>query len=466
MKLLIDLQGLQNGSRNRGIGRYATSLTRSILRHVPPNDVTLLLSNLFPNTIEPAIASLSDLVSRDRFVFFNGIGPAGAVDSANSWRSAASHELYEKFVADIDPDVLLIGSLFEGGSDNTIVTVSEARRRYLVAVILYDLIPLLNPAEHIGSRNARQWYFGKVEKARKADLLLGISASACREAIEYLPSDSEHVIEIGAAASDEFALENCAELTANARASDLLAYHGITKPFLMHTSAFDARKNFKGLIRAFALLPDDVKQRHQLVLVCKLNNRDRLELLDTIAQAGLKEDDVILTGFVPDDELRMLYASCALFVFPSFHEGFGLPVIEAMWCGAPAIGSSLSSVPEVIGREDALFDPHDVEGMARLIHRSLNDGAFRQSLLEHAAQHARSFSWDNVANRALAAIKSKLAATSGTPLNDGSGYFAMDQVINRIVRTAVLPGPSDKELMCVAEAMDANERACRPPSER
>lgn len=457
MRLLIDLQGLQNGSRNRGIGRYIASLTRGIIRHGQQHEIGFLLNNLFPESIRDVISMFADMVRQDQFLIFDGIGPTGAVDKGNLWRSAASHELYEKFVADLDPDILLIGSLFEGGSDNTVVTVSEGPRNYLVAAILYDLIPLLYPDEHIGSKDARRWYFGKVEKARKADLLLGISASACREAIEHLPSDQQKVIEIGAAASDEFTIGPTAKLDSKEDASGVLAYYGITKPFIMHTSAYDTRKNFSGLVRAYASLPDDTRRAHQLVLVCKLSTHARFELLDVISRAGLNDEEVVLTGFVPDDELRMLYARCALFVFPSFHEGFGLPVVEAMWCGAPAIGSNLSSVPEVIGREDALFDPYDTSDMARQIHRALTDSEFRQSLLDHAARHARTFNWDHVALRALEAIEMKWNAIDGKPSAEGARYFDVDEVINRVAQAGFSILPTDRELMRVAQALEANE---------
>ena len=465
MRLLIDLQGLQNGSRNRGIGRYVTSLTRGILRHRQKHEVRFLLNNLLPETLDDVISSFGDMVTRDQFVIFDGIGPTGAIDKTNLWRSAVSHELYEKFVADLNPDILLIGSLFEGGSDNTVVTVSEGPRGYLVAAILYDLIPLLNPHEYIGSKDAKRWYFGKVEKARRADLLLGISASACREAIEHLPSDRQKVIEIGAAASEEFTTGSGVTTDPRQDPSGVLAYYGITKPFIMHTSAYDRRKNFSGLVRAYALLPDDARRAHQLVLVCKLSTHARLELLDVISQAGLNDEDVVLTGFVPDDELRILYAQCALFVFPSFHEGFGLPVVEAMWCGAPAIGSNLSSVPEVIGREDALFDPYDPSDMARQIHRALTDIEFRQALLGHAARHARTFNWDDVALRALEAMETRRMTISGKRPTESFRYFDIHEVIARIAQAGSSMASTDKELMRVAQAMEANELVRWPTPE-
>lgn len=455
MRLLVDLQGMQNNSRDRGIGRYVSALARGILRNAGQHDVRLALSDLFPERIDEIIASFAGLAEPGQFHIFSGVGPTAALHDPNHWRSAASQRIYEKFISDLAPDVLLIGSLFEGGADNTVVSVGPADRPYLVATVLYDLIPLLNPAEHIGSAGARRWYFDKVDQARRADLLLGISASACREGIEHLPSDDRHVVEIGAAAAEEFAAIDLPALRQSGLAREVLDYHGITRPFLMHTSALDPRKNFEGLIEAFARLPKDLRRAHQLVLVCKLNPAGQARLQNQIARCGLDEDDVILTGFVPDDELRVLYANCALFVFPSFHEGFGLPVVEAMWCGAPAVGSCLSSVPEVIGLTEAQFDPNHMDQMATVIGQALGDAPFRALLLDHAARHARSFCWDKVAQRALAAIESRLPDSPPSAREEAQ---SMTRLIAELAAIESWPGPSDADLMAAARALDRNER--------
>lgn len=455
MKLLVDLQALQNTSRERGIGRYMRGLSGGLLRNCAPGDVHFVLSDLFSDHIDDIIESFAGLAEPHQFHVFSGAGPTAALDDFNVWRSVASQVLYEKFIADLDPDVFLLGSLFEGGGDNTVVGFGKGNRSYLAAMILYDLIPLINPDQHIGSAGARRWYYGKVDEARKVDLLLGISASSCREAIEHLPEIGDRVHEIGAGTDASFLGIDETQLKHSPLAYEVLEYHGINRPFIMHTSALDARKNFDGLIEAFALLPDDVRRSHQLVLVCKLNPAGQARLQEVIAKCGLSDEDVILTGFVPDDELRILYANCALFVFPSYHEGFGLPVIEAMLCGAPAIGSCVSSVPEVIGLAEAQFDPHNREEMAKLITRGLCDADFRERLLDHAGVHVTKFSWDSVAQRALATIKAKWS--NGFPRVAAGGYTT-EMVIGQLAQISAWPGPSDDDLMAIANALARNEQ--------
>jgi glycosyltransferase involved in cell wall biosynthesis len=177
---------------------------------------------------------------------------------------------------------------------------------------------------------------------------------------------------------------------------------------------FDARKNVSGLIEAYALLPAEVRAAHQLVIASSIDEASRRTLILAARNAGLNDGELVLTGYVPDPDLRALYSSAKLFVFPSKHEGFGLPALEAMACGAAVIGSSTTSVPEVIGLEEALFDPSSPLLIMQSMKRALDDSAMRDRLREHGRMQARKFSWDTSAQRALAAIKQRFGKPSVT----------------------------------------------------
>ncbi|MEY4504676.1 MAG: hypothetical protein RL154_972, partial [Pseudomonadota bacterium] len=155
-----------------------------------------------------------------------------------------------------------------------------------------------------------------------------------------------------------------------------------------------------------------LKRDYQLVLVCKLNKKQNEYLQSIIALHKLTLDDVILTGFVSDNDLIALYKACYLFVFPSLHEGFGLPVLEAMSFGTAAIGSNVSSIPEVIGLEDALFNPFSSEDITNKIKEVLENKLFWQQLKDNAKAQSSKFSWDATAKKAIefleANIKPKL----------------------------------------------------------
>ena len=179
----------------------------------------------------------------------------------------------------------------------------------------------------------------------------------------------------------------------------------LKRPFVMYTGGIEYRKNIEGLIRAFGRLPQNIRQQQQLAIICSVRKEDRQYLTGIAEQNGLQKHDLIITGFVPDEDLVDLYNICTVFTFPSWHEGFGLPVLEAMSCGAPVIGANTSSLPEVIGREDALFDPYDDESIAAKLSEVLTNEAFRRALAQHGLERAKCFSWSVTAKRALSALE-------------------------------------------------------------
>ena len=155
-------------------------------------------------------------------------------------------------------------------------------------------------------------------------------------------------------------------------------------------------------------LRSEVRSAHQLVIVCKVQAEERRRLLKLASGLGLGPDELVFTGYVSDEDLVMLYNLCKLFVFPSLHEGFGLPALEAMRCGAPVIGSNRTSIPEVIGLEEALFDPLSIASIKEKLFQALTDGDFRQRLRQHGRAQAGKFSWQVSARMALSALEAVL----------------------------------------------------------
>ncbi len=453
MRILIDLQGAQNNSRDRGIGRYSLALAKAIAQNAGDHKVFILLNGLFTDTIAPVINAFADLLPANHFLVLNTAGLVSELECANDWRRLSSEALREYVIDLLAPDVLLISSLVEGGIDDTLSTVGRLYSTVPVAAILYDLIPLTNPEQYIGWEPARRWYMGKVDSLCRADLLLAISESAANEAIQLIGVEPARVKNILSAADPSF---SSVHITTE-QASVVAKKFGIKRKYLMHSSAFDARKNFQGLIRAFAALPPAVRSDFQLVLVCKLKDAGRKELSDLGKSVGLASDELVLTGFVSDEDLVALYSGCHLFVFPSFHEGFGLPVLEAMCCGVPAIGSNVTSIPEVIGRQDALFDPASTESMASLIQRALTDKRFYQSLKKHATIQSKKFSWDESAARAITAMEALVEQRASAVQEDIS--IKRQKFVEFIAELSRHLQVSDCELRELACHVAANERA-------
>src|SRR5262249_41223219 len=114
-------------------------------------------------------------------------------------------------------------------------------------------------------------------------------------------------------------------------------------------------------------------------------------------------------GFVSDPQLAALYRACDLFVFPSLYEGAGLPILEAMSCGAPVIGARAASVPEVLGELRGTFDPNDPSDMARCIERTVDDPAELDALRERSARRAAHFTWERVARLTVEGYEAALS---------------------------------------------------------
>lgn len=399
MRIVIDLQGAQSSSsRNRGIGRYTNALTLGIVQLArQKHELIIALNGQFDEAIDEVKKRLAGLIEPGNFRVWQP--PAhGQISTAAGRR--ATGKLYEAFLASLQPDVVLIASLFEGLSDAAVTSVGTfARMR--TATVLYDLIPLINAKPYLDNETVRGWYLRKIAALRRADMWFAISESSRQEGIRYLGLDPERCINVSTAADPQFRVE----AVSTEREQELRNRHGLRRPFVMYTGGIDLRKNIEGLIRAFALLPAKLRSEFQLAIVCSARSQDKQALLDLARNVGLDEGDVVVTGFVPDDELVTLYNLCHLFVFPSWHEGFGLPALEAMNCGAVVLGANTSSVPEVIGRSDALFDPHDPQAMATKMEQGLTDEAFRATLREHAASQAKLFDWSKSAQRALAGLE-------------------------------------------------------------
>lgn len=404
MRLVIDMQGAQStGSRNRGIGRYSLSLAMEMARQRGNHEVILALNGLFPETITPLRRAFAGVLPPENITVWDAIGPVHAADPANDARRQIAEMTREATLARLKPDFVLNTSLLEGFVDNAATSIGRFDQHIPTATILYDLIPLIHSSIYLKDSGIERWYMQKIAELRRSDILLSISASAGQEAISHLQMRSGEVVNISTACDGQF----CPMPLDETARTDLLSRYGIHKPFIMYTGGIDHRKNIEGLIRAYALLPKALRSDHQLGIVCSIHAHDRERLQKLAKSAGLSSGEVIFTGFVPEADLVGLYNECKLFVFPSWHEGFGLPALEAMSCGRAVIGANTSSIPEVIGREDALFDPFDDQSISDKMAEALANDQFRLQLQEHGLRQARSFSWKSTASRAWRALEAQ-----------------------------------------------------------
>ena len=416
MKILIDLQGAQStASHGRGIGRYSLEISQAIVRNRKDHEVIIVLNDHFPETIEPIRGVFDGLLPQSNICVWDAVEPTSENNPANQWRGRVAELIREVFITNFNPDVIYITSLFEGFIDNAITKVKCKFKKIPTVVTLFDVIPLVREDLYLKDSLMRNWYFHKVEELKKADLCLSISEASRIECIENLNFEAGKIVNVSTAANSQFERKALGEETLNS----IRKKYGLHKPFILYTGGIDDRKNIEGLIRAFAVLPTTLKKSHQLAIVCSIQAESQTTLKNLAQQHGLMSGTVIFTNYISEDDLVNLYNLCEVFVFPSLHEGFGLPALEAMMCGAPVIASNTSSLPEVVGLKSALFDPLDDEDIARKITQVLTDTNFKKELIEHSLKQSQKFSWDKTGKKAILTlerlVKENLIHTPNTP---------------------------------------------------
>jgi glycosyltransferase involved in cell wall biosynthesis len=171
------------------------------------------------------------------------------------------------------------------------------------------------------------------------------------------------------------------------------------RPYVLAVGTLQPRKNYTGLIRAFGRLPTT----RQVRLVIAGGRGWLHEPIE--AEVARHSGRVQLLGFVEDGDLPALYRGAELFAFPSFYEGFGLPVLEAMACGVPVVCSNVSSLPEVAGDAALAVDPHDEAALVEALRRGLEDAERRRGMVERGLEQAARFTWDRAAHQLRAAFE-------------------------------------------------------------
>ncbi len=171
--------------------------------------------------------------------------------------------------------------------------------------------------------------------------------------------------------------------------------------FILYLGKIYPMKNVSGIIAAYAQLRGKIP--HKLVIAGGAGHRAERELA-SIARYNL-EDDVVLVGRLPDEELPPIYSLADMFVFPSLYEGFGIPLLEAMACGCPVVTSTAGSCPEVVGDAALLVNPRQVEAIAAAVHDLLNNPTLARTLVARGLERAKAFTWEKCARDTLAVFE-------------------------------------------------------------
>lgn len=231
--------------------------------------------------------------------------------------------------------------------------------------------------------------------ARKAKKILTVSDFVKKELIREFDLLPQRVVTTYNGIDENF------KKITNPRILTKAEQYSLKNPYILSVGQWRTHKNLLRLIDAYAQIVKDKKftGRLDLVFVGRVDPKYP-ELREKVKRLGL-EDSVKFTGFVPDEDLPIIYNNAVLFVFPSLSEGFGLPGLEAQACAVPLASSDKTSLPEIFGDGAIYFNPMDTNDMAAKIKSILEDEKLRSNLLSAGLQNAKRFSWDQTARKTL-----------------------------------------------------------------
>ena len=397
IRCVLDLQVAQNESRHGGLGRYSRGFARALASEAGEHEVWVLLSGLMPDSVEPIRAFFDGLIPQERIVVFSAPAPVSFHSEANDWRMRAAERLREAFIANLAPDLVYLPSLIEGFNDNLVASINTLSSAFPTVVSLHDLSPLLHPDVYLRDPRAETWYLRKLQTLKAADLILATSGSTRRDAIDGLSIPEDKVITIRSGIDACFRPMEAAALDK----APIPQRYGITRPFLVCPDAAGSSHGIEDLISGFSLLPQDLRAGYQLLVLGGNDAGRQKELEDCARKLGLLGDEVVFACCTADDELVALYNLCSLVVLPACHQDGGIRAVEAMACGAPTLGANVGSIPEVLGRLEALFDPYRPASLADRLHEALANKDFRESLRTSGLKQAQQFTWESSACKAL-----------------------------------------------------------------
>ncbi len=265
-----------------------------------------------------------------------------------------------------------------------------------VITTVHDLIPLLVPGNR-GGRAVQLYMRLAASSARRAHTVIADSHHTKMDVMQHLGISDERVVVTHLAASPELQPQSATAIAA------VKERFQIVEPYVFYIGGFQAHKNVSTAIRAFARARRTLDHRVLLVIAGRLPTHESA-IFPNIHRVILEEnvaEDVVLLGSVSETEKAALLSGCEAFVFPSRYEGFGLPPLEAMQCGAPVLASATTSVGEIIGEGGVQLPPEDIDAWAAALGEILTDPNLREQLRIRGMERAKAFRWEQTAQQTL-----------------------------------------------------------------
>ncbi len=187
--------------------------------------------------------------------------------------------------------------------------------------------------------------------------------------------------------------------------------YSLPEKYIFYLGSIKPYKNLNGILEAYSkLLKLDARNREYKMVIAGLKHFNYLDLNKISLRLGIA-DQLVNIGYIPDEELSVVYSSSTLFIFPSLYEGFGLPPLEAMACGTPVISSNTSSLVEVVGDAGILVNPRDTDRLAIEMHHLIINSNVREALIKKGLERVKRFTWERAAQETLQVYESVVTHT-------------------------------------------------------
>jgi glycosyltransferase involved in cell wall biosynthesis len=385
LDVLVDMTALNTPSRERGIGRYVKHLCRALALRDTWSDAVVSASRLRIAGLVRHRGAVSGAV--DETLQFAG-DPRIQVSTAQYQRHKLERRLFLGSLARrVGPRLLHLPD-----PPGTPIDMRQPR-----IVTCHDLIPLVLAKQYLapvpGARTL-QW-LRDYARYRTAQRVIAISDATRRDLIEYVGVAPDRIDVVHSGVDHERFSAHCAD----GEREEVIRRLGFSDPFLLCLGASDARKNLPLLVRAFG--QSGVARETMLVFAGPISAKQRARLLEAVRESGV-EGRVLIMGYIDDALLVALYRQCLAYVFPSSYEGFGLPILEAMACGAATLTSGLSALAEVAGDAALTLPTLDQDVLASGIARIVSDATLRAQLRTRGLEHVKAFTWERCAQQTLA----------------------------------------------------------------
>lgn len=367
----IGLDGLPLTAAKTGVGHYTYELARALASAEPSGEFEILYPSTYA-TVRPD-APNSPLLPPNLKLNRVRVGPMG-----RHWWSAGLPRYIRRSHLE----------LFHGTNYDV-----PLWRRCATVLTIHDLSQLLHPETHEKRR---------VSRARRRLPLMSRTADAIITPTESVRVDVCELLKVspGKVFAIPEAARACFKPMSFAETADARCRLGIGDNFLLTVGTLEPRKNLAVLISAFAELARERPENAIQLVIAGGRGWLSSPLLEAIEKSPVR-DRIVLTDYLHDDELQALYSSCRAFVYPSIHEGFGLPPLEAMACGAAVIASRIPALEETTGAAALLFDPKSISELTGNILALIDNENARRELAAAGQRRAAEFSWDRTAQQTL-----------------------------------------------------------------